>query len=336
MAFPKTGSMVRSIPTLKWVIVVATVIVLWSCGDDEAPAGPDPEGGCCEAGGSCEILTPEICVEQGKDYQGDGSICDPNPCPQPAGACCDPAEGCTVETEETCTKTERRFLGVGTSCEPDPCSALCIIGPVAEGVSSDPILPEASFHCACLTEILFLKNADNSYEAALSWTGSGTAGHYGTFAEPFELPTDRDGSPCLAILQFSDNGNHVETEIDLIFWADDDGQPGEVLGMLEGLPLGYIAEWPSLAQRTQEVYELQPIGIRGKFWAGLRAVVDPDKCSLMMLADVSGDPNQGQRRAMTRIAPGLGYPEGWQSLEVLLGQPAALGIGVVVGWCPVE
>ncbi|MBK9128461.1 MAG: DNRLRE domain-containing protein [Phycisphaerales bacterium] len=44
---------------------------------------PPPVGACCLAGGSCLALTQSACINQGGEFVGIGSQCDPNPC-QPA------------------------------------------------------------------------------------------------------------------------------------------------------------------------------------------------------------------------------------------------------------
>ena len=38
-------------------------------------------GACCAADGSCSITTESQCEEEEGTYQGDGTVCDPNPCP---------------------------------------------------------------------------------------------------------------------------------------------------------------------------------------------------------------------------------------------------------------
>ncbi|MEZ4650727.1 MAG: hypothetical protein R3E97_18485 [Candidatus Eisenbacteria bacterium] len=79
-------------------------------------------GACCLVDGSCSILTETECTESGGTYQGQGVLCDPNPCPQPAatGACCFDDGSCAVTTEADCGGA---YLGDGTVCDPNPCGS---------------------------------------------------------------------------------------------------------------------------------------------------------------------------------------------------------------------
>ena len=86
-----------------------------------------PVGACCYIDGSCLVQTLDECEVPGDGgtevsrgggvYQGDGSDCDPNPCPQPIGACC-VDYFCTLTTEADCFGD---FYGVFSACEPTPC-----------------------------------------------------------------------------------------------------------------------------------------------------------------------------------------------------------------------
>jgi hypothetical protein len=40
-------------------------------------------GACCFPDGSCDVLDINDCLSQGGAFEGDGTSCDPNPCPQP-------------------------------------------------------------------------------------------------------------------------------------------------------------------------------------------------------------------------------------------------------------
>ncbi len=89
------------------------------CADDVCLAGACCNlltGGCTENFGfQCDALGVDY------DYQGPGTVCDPNPCDQPTGACCF-GEFCFADqTEEQCTGD---WQGPWTDCgPPNPCVA---------------------------------------------------------------------------------------------------------------------------------------------------------------------------------------------------------------------
>jgi len=81
-----------------------------------------PEGACCFPDGDCQILSSAGCASAGGSYQGDGALCDPNPCPQPAGACCLPGGGCSEVTPMECIALGGSWQGPDVPCVPDPCA----------------------------------------------------------------------------------------------------------------------------------------------------------------------------------------------------------------------
>lgn len=46
------------------------------------PTCPSPTGACCSPGGLCQTTIEGSCLSP-KQFQGGGSVCEPNPCPQP-------------------------------------------------------------------------------------------------------------------------------------------------------------------------------------------------------------------------------------------------------------
>lgn len=86
-------------------------------------------GACCLAGGACSVLSQTACVQQSGVYQGNGTLCSPNPCPQ-IGACCITGN-CIFLSGPNCAAQGGTFQGVGTLCSPNPCpqvGACCITG----------------------------------------------------------------------------------------------------------------------------------------------------------------------------------------------------------------
>jgi hypothetical protein len=55
---------------------------------------PPATGACCFPGPICEVMTQSACATEGGTYQGDNTVCVPNPCPYPPwnDTCVDPVE----------------------------------------------------------------------------------------------------------------------------------------------------------------------------------------------------------------------------------------------------
>lgn len=91
------------------------VTVLPPAGGIEIP----PEA-CCLPEGRCDLLRPDICVdEMGGVPLGPGTICDPDPCvpppPDPEG-CCMPDGSCRFIVPDECAADGGMPQGVGTDC----------------------------------------------------------------------------------------------------------------------------------------------------------------------------------------------------------------------------
>jgi spore coat protein A len=86
---------------------------------------PAATGACCATDGMCSfVLDPGTSCTG--DYQGTGTVCDPNPCPQPAGACCFPTATATCQEEKAadCATLGGRFEGELTTCAATTCPVL--------------------------------------------------------------------------------------------------------------------------------------------------------------------------------------------------------------------
>ena len=89
-------------------------------------------GACCFSDGACIVVGEPECLVASGVYQGEGTACDPNPCPQPAdGACCLADGTCQIATEMDCGAMAGRYQGDETICQPNPCEpqAACCLGP---------------------------------------------------------------------------------------------------------------------------------------------------------------------------------------------------------------
>lgn len=87
---------------------------------DEGP--PPPTGACCFISGACQVRTAGSCAGFGGTYQGDNSVCDPNPCPQPtSGACCFQNGVCVQRLALDCLTIGGLYQGNDTTCLSHPC-----------------------------------------------------------------------------------------------------------------------------------------------------------------------------------------------------------------------
>ncbi|MFN8548183.1 MAG: PPC domain-containing protein [Candidatus Eisenbacteria bacterium] len=84
------------------------------------PCGPEFNG--------CLELDFASCQQQGGEYSGDGTVCDPLPCPAPppTGACCLPGGDCLCVTQGDCDAMSGVYQGDGTTCEGVACAPVAI------------------------------------------------------------------------------------------------------------------------------------------------------------------------------------------------------------------
>lgn len=135
-------------------------------------------GACCFADGSCAVTTIEECNTLGGAYQGDDTLCDPNPCPQPPMACCFADGHCEFVTSEVCLSLGGTPQGYGTVCDPNPC-------------------PQPAMACC-------FDNGDCAFVTAEECTqAGGTPQGYGTDCEPNECPQPPATGACCV----DDQGN---------------------------------------------------------------------------------------------------------------------------------
>jgi spore coat protein A len=85
------------------------------------PAGT---GACCFADGACQILTGAQCGAASGTYQGDGTSCDPTPCPQPDIACCFDDGTCADLTAADCLAATGNPEPYPSACASTSCPIL--------------------------------------------------------------------------------------------------------------------------------------------------------------------------------------------------------------------
>lgn len=95
-------------------------------GSGGTPPPPTTSGACCPTEGDCFISTQTICEDGGGTYQGDGTTCDPDPCPTmpPCNGCgfFNPDDGKTYLTKTySYSEDTSACIADGTCCSTIGC-----------------------------------------------------------------------------------------------------------------------------------------------------------------------------------------------------------------------
>jgi hypothetical protein len=162
---------------------------------------------------------------------------------------------------------------------------------ITEGPGDDEICPEATL----------LQNDDGSFESAYMWRwGEVSPPDYGSWAEHY----DCRGIICGLSVGFTTIGYQYVRTLDVYVWEDDAHNPGNALIVVPDWDPGPILFWPSVSFHDVEVGEVPSPGPHFiGFWPNW-----PGHQGWYLGADEDG-PGLGSPR--TKIAPGLGYPTGW-------------------------
>jgi hypothetical protein len=183
----------------------------------------------------------------------------------------------------------------------------------------------------CEGELLFHGDGGaGGYEDAYAWQYGGVqAPYYGAFADSFGI----DVEICALFFDFTRrSGYDHPDDVDAYVWEEAGGQPGNVLAVVHALVEG-VAAWPNFSRHFVEL----PENVSLPVWVGYWGDWPDELASWYVCADTDPDgPNAGA--PMTNIAPGIGYPTGWQSVDLvwpLDRRTRALGLGAVIYGGPV-
>jgi len=162
-----------------------------------------------------------------------------------------------------------------------------------------------------------LQGYDGTFENAYCWQYGGIVPpYYGAFA--IEVPNYWI-QLCGIRLMLTGTGGPCQP-CDLYVWADDGGRPGDVLAVIAGANPCPVVTWPNVSAHDFSTN----LPIMGTFWVGYWAGgFSNSPCGYYVGADLNGG---GNDNPMTNIAPGLGYPTGWNDVSVVWGPTQALGI----------
>ena len=172
----------------------------------------------------------------------------------------------------------------------------------------------------CLGALVY--NHDFSFENAYCWQYEEVAPpYYGAWAEGYDLgPANVE---C-AVLWFTTISPHMEPNpIDVYVWDGGvQGPPESVVCVLPDIEDFYMGFWPSVNQNEFEV----DCCVSGDFSVGYWTDDSDYFCIIFCPADENGP----EGNPWTCIAPGLGYPTGWQHPNVAHPNCVSMGLGATI------
>jgi hypothetical protein len=168
-----------------------------------------------------------------------------------------------------------------------------------------------------------LCNHDGTFEInGCAWVDGGVARpYYGAFAEGFV------GTGVVCGMQFDFTtlpGYQTGQTMDAYVWDSDGTNPTTVLGVTTGIDPGPVAIWYDVSVHDVDVND---VAVDGPFFVGFWGDwPGADQPGWWVAADFD---SPGLPR--TNVAPGLGYPTGWQSADMFDGRIRSLGICAYLG-----
>lgn len=168
----------------------------------------------------------------------------------------------------------------------------------------------------CPGSELFM-NADGSYETGYAWQYGGVVPpDYGAFAEGYSAM----GTVCGISYKFTTIGWNYGT-MDCYIWDSDGENPLNVLALVPGINPGGVGQWPNVTTHDVGVPDT---AVDGEGFVGYWGNWPGSIPQWFVAADLDGP--GGMPR--TKIAPGIGYPTGWQNPSIVWDETVqALGMG---------
>jgi hypothetical protein len=99
--------------------------------------------------------------------------------------------------------------------------------------------------------------------------------------------------------------------------------PGAVRGMVSGIVLSNVPIWPACAQNDINVGNVAVTSYVGGFTVGYWGNWPGSLCGYFCGADLDGFGGN----PWTFIAPGIGYPTGWNDPSIIWGPTQSMGCG---------
>lgn len=177
---------------------------------------------------------------------------------------------------------------------------------------------------------LYVQNADGSWENGYAWQYGGiVAPYYGAYAEGY---TGLTGMTVCGLSAFTTQvGNYANASVDFYVWDASGTNPGNVLTVDAGAHVPSPAFWPSF---TQNDIAMGPVALPGDgaFVGGWTNW--PGQLGQWYWG---ADQNGFGGLPRTNIAPGIGYPTGWQDPGIIPNffPCMAMGFGIYYTGHPV-
>ncbi len=170
-----------------------------------------------------------------------------------------------------------------------------------------------------------LFNADGQIDTGYAWRYDGVQSpYYGAFAEQYS----GEVRICSAVFDFSTfPDKQGASTMDVYVWDDDDGVPGAVVFMKTAVDPGPVSLWPNFSRHAVLLDDVPCL--ESTWWIGYWGDWPGEIAAWAIGADLDG----GMGRPKTNVAPGLGFPTGWQNPSVAWGPTHALYIGAEVLDC---
>jgi len=171
---------------------------------------------------------------------------------------------------------------------------------------------------ACASGVL-IHDHDGSFEDAYSWQYGGVLSpYYGAIGEAYDLGAGTIA--CGAYWLTGLYGYEPPMAADLYVWEGGVGSaPGAVVSMLPSVQFEGIPQWPTIGECDVDL----GIPVAGPFTLGYWPIWPGAIADFFCAADLDGPPGH----PWTCIAPGIGYPSGWQDPSIVWGPTSAMGCG---------
>lgn len=167
-----------------------------------------------------------------------------------------------------------------------------------------------------------LMNAETQYDGYAWQYGGVVPPDYGSWAECYEGAYE----VCAAVFNLTQLGNQQGQTMDVYVWDDGGGIPGNVVCFRANIDPGPIAPYPD--QSTHAV-PLEGCCVEGSWWIGCWPNWPGQQAGWFIANDIYGSGTC----AKTKIAPGIGFPTGWQNVSIVWGPTPAMWIGADVRPC---